>query len=181
MTLRAFLLIAAAVHGLMGLGLLVAPLSLLEPLGLAASAGVAVLGRVLGASLLALAAVLGWLRTLRESPLLRTALFGRGAYAAATALVLLIGAASGATSHLGWLPAGILIALATGFLYFAPVAGEPPAPQESLAEFMAREAPSTSRASSPEAPSRPRPPRGTRAGGPRGGRRREAKSGSEPE
>lgn len=144
MTLRTFLLIAVAVHGLMGLGLLAAPLALLEPLGFPASAGVAVLGRVLGASLLALAAVVGWMRTLRESPLLRSALFGSGAYEAAVALVLLIGAASGATSHLGWLPAGILIALATGFLYFAPVAGAPPAPQRSLADLMARQAKSGS-------------------------------------
>lgn len=118
LSLPTFLLIAAVIEGLFGVGFLLLPEAVLAPLGVKLNAAGIMMTRTFGCALIAFALTFWWLRELPSS-LASTAVFRAAAiYFAVSAVPLLLGITSGLANALAWGTLAIHILLAAGFWHF---------------------------------------------------------------
>ncbi|MBI3359890.1 MAG: hypothetical protein HY023_02140 [Chloroflexi bacterium] len=125
MKLNTFLLIAAILYAVFGLGWLFAPALLYGPMGITLDAGGQLMARTGSAAVVGLAVMLWLARGVENAAAVRAILLGNVVYIAVEVVILLINLLSGAMSTAG-LPGLIVDALlGVGFGYYYLQSGKP--------------------------------------------------------
>jgi len=119
MKLGLFLTIAAILHAALGLAALVVPDALAGMFGIALNAGTASIARLLGSTLLGVAAILWWSRNLVAAEILKGVLLGGFILNGLSLVVSLLAVTGGAMEPRAWLGILVRLALTAGFGYFA--------------------------------------------------------------
>jgi hypothetical protein len=117
--LGAFLAIAAVIAALFGVGFLLAPERVVALYGGTLSPAGAVVGRILGSSLIAIAIMFWASREQLGADVLRAVLIAGPVANALDLVIMLHATVSGIVSGLGWTSVILHILLAAGFGYFA--------------------------------------------------------------
>ena len=119
MQLGLFLIIAAAIHGALGLIALLAPGAAAGMFGIGVDAGGAAIARLLGATLLGTAATFWFSRTLAAADILKGVLIGGFVISGLSLVIAIIAISGGVIGAQGWIGAIARAALTAGFGYFA--------------------------------------------------------------
>lgn len=123
MTLRIFLVIAAIVFAIAGLGFLLVPGECLSSLNLASDPGGIVFGRIAGQGFIGLAIAFWYARnaemSFELSPALKGVLYGGCSFNVLGVIVAGWATIAGQIGALGWVAVIVHLVLALGFIYFA--------------------------------------------------------------
>ena len=126
MKLGLFLLVAALVHAVLGAAALLVPDVTAGMFGISLDAGGTTVARLLGSTLLGVAAILWWSRNLVAAEILKGVLIGGFALNALSLIVSLLALTGGVMEPRAWIGVVIRLALAAGFSYFAFVKNTSP-------------------------------------------------------
>lgn len=118
LSLPTFLLIAAVIEALFGVGFLLLPEAVLAPLGVKLNAAGIMMTRIFGAALIAFALVFWWLRELPSSQASTAVFRAASIYFVVSAVPLLLGITGGLANAMGWGTFVIHVLLAAGFWHF---------------------------------------------------------------
>ena len=118
MTVRTFFAIFAVLSVLFGLGFVFAPAQVLANYGVESSSAVALMSRLFGGTLLAMAIILWCARDFRDAAALHAVLLGLGVSGAVNFIVAAVATSSGTINALGWSTVLIYLAGAVGAGYF---------------------------------------------------------------
>ena len=118
MTVKAFLAVAAGLYAAFGLAFLIAPGTLMDMHGATLNPGGIVLGRVLGASLVAMALVFWGAQDLGHDAQ-AAALYGGIVYNAVGIVAAYNAIATGVINTMGWGLVAYHVVMLAGFAYFA--------------------------------------------------------------
>lgn len=127
MQLRLFLIIAAIIHGLLGLIALLSPGIAAGMFDLTVDIGGLTLIRLLGATLLGTAAIFWLARTLAAADVLNAVLIGGFVVSGLSLIIAITALTNGVIGPRGWIGVAGRTALTIGFGYFAFI--KPTAPQ----------------------------------------------------
>ena len=119
MQLGLFLIIAAVIHGALGLIALLAPGAAAGMFGIGVDAGGAAIARLLGATLLGTAATFWFSRTLAAADILKGVLVGGFVISGLSLIIAIMAISGGVIGPRGWIGALARAALTAGFGYFA--------------------------------------------------------------
>jgi len=117
MTIKTFFAIFAVLSVLFGVGFVLAPGQVLANYGIESSPALALMSRLFGGTLLAMAVILWFARDFRDEAL-RAVLIGLGIADAINFVVALVGTSSGTINALGWTTVLIYLCGAVGAGYF---------------------------------------------------------------
>ncbi len=122
MKLNTFLLIAAILYGIFGLGALLAPAEVFAAQGIKLDANGQLMARTLGAALIGYVVIFWLARSAETSPALRAILLGNVIYIALEVIVLVAGALSAGTlvATLPGIVVDILLLVGFGYYYLQP-------------------------------------------------------------
>jgi len=123
MTLRTFFTVFAVLSALFGIGFLAAPNDVLAMYGFPASPHVAVMTRLFGGTLLALAVIQWMARDFRDEGALTALLLGLGVSHVVNLLVSIAATVAGTINALGWTTVLIFLCGAVGCGYFLRARG----------------------------------------------------------
>lgn len=118
MPLSTFLLIAAVIEALFGLGFLLLPEAALAPMGVRLNPAGIMLARVFGAALISFALLFWWVREATPSQALTAILRAAAIYFAVSTIPLVLGVSGGLANALGWGTVVIHVGLAAGFWHY---------------------------------------------------------------
>jgi hypothetical protein len=122
MTLRIFLIVAAVIFAVSGLGFLLAPGECLTTLGLTPDTSGLIAGRIAGQGFIAMAVAFWYSRNAdvsMMSPELKGVLYGGCLFNILGVIVAAWATIRGQIAAIGWVDAAIHLVLALGFIYFA--------------------------------------------------------------
>ena len=117
MTIKTYFAIFAVLAGLFGIGFVLAPGAVLSNYGIENSPVVALMSRLFGGTLLAMAVIL-WSARVHDETALRAVLVGTGIVDAVNFVVALVATSSGTINALGWTTVLIYLCGAIGAGYF---------------------------------------------------------------
>ena len=117
MTIKTFFAIFAVLALLFGIGFVLAPAQVLSNYGVESSPAVALMSRLFGGTLLAMAVILWCAREFRDDAL-RAVLIGFGVADAVNLVVAIVAAWSGTVNALGWTTVLIYLCGTVGAGYF---------------------------------------------------------------
>jgi hypothetical protein len=118
MPLSTFLLIAAVVEALFGLGFLLLPEAALAPLGVKLNPAGLMMTRIFGAALISFALLFWWAREAPPSQALTAILRAGAIYFAVSTIPLVLGVSGGLANALGWGTVILHVLLAAGFWHY---------------------------------------------------------------
>jgi hypothetical protein len=118
MTIKTFFAIFAVLSLLFGIGFVLAPGQVLSNYGVESSPAVALMSRLFGGTLLAMAVVLWCARDFHDEAALRAVLIGTGIADAVNLVVAILATSSGTINALGWTTVLIYLCGALGAGYF---------------------------------------------------------------
>src|SRR3954471_21919631 len=118
MTLKTFFAIFALLSVLFGVGFVLAPGQVLANYGVESSPAIAVMSRLFGGTLLAMAVILWCARDFHDQAALRAVLIGLGVSGAVNFIVATAATSSGTVNALGWTTVVIYLVGAVGSGYF---------------------------------------------------------------
>lgn len=114
-----WLIIAAVLYAIFGLGLLLVPEPFMAVYGVQLAASGAFMSRILGAALLGFALVFWWGRNAASSDLMTALMRASLVYNVIDLPIVIQASLAGTMNALGWGPVVLHIVLAAGFGYFA--------------------------------------------------------------
>src|SRR5437879_4848436 len=118
MTIKAYFAIFAVLSVLFGIGFVLAPGQVLSNYGVQNSPAIAVMSRLFGGTLLAIAVILWSAREFRDEAAVRAVLVGFGIADAVNLVVATLATTSGTVNALGWTTVLIYLCGAAGAAYF---------------------------------------------------------------
>jgi hypothetical protein len=118
MTIKTFFAIFAVLSVLFGVGFVLAPAQVLVNYGVESSPAIALMSRLFGGTLLAMAVILWSARDFHDQAALRAVLIGLGVSGAVNFIVSTAAASSGTVNALGWTTVVIYLVAAVGSGYF---------------------------------------------------------------
>ena len=118
MTIRTFFAIFAVLSILFGLGFVLAPAQVLVNYGVESSPALALMSRLFGGTLLAMAVILWSARDFHDGAAVRAVLIGLGVSGAVNFVVATAATSSGTINVLGWSTVAIYLVGAVGSAYF---------------------------------------------------------------
>lgn len=118
MTIKTFFAIFAVLAVLFGIGFVLAPAQVLSNYGVESSPAIALMSRLFGGTLLAMAVILWCARDFREEAALRAVLIGFGVSDAINCIVAIVATSAGTMNALGWTTVLIYLGGAAGAGYF---------------------------------------------------------------
>lgn len=118
MTIKTYFAIFAVLSVLFGIGFELAPGQVLINYGVASSPAIALMSRLFGGTLLAIAVILWSARDFRDQAALRAVLIGTGVGDVVNLVVALVAVSSGTVNALGWTTVLIYLCGALGAGYF---------------------------------------------------------------
>lgn len=118
MKLNIFLVIAAILYGVFGIGMVLIPGQVFTPQGITLNDGGQLLARTFGAALIGFAVIFWQARRSENSSALRPILLGNAIYILIEVIVLVLGVLSGVGNALAWPGIVIDLLLLVGFGYF---------------------------------------------------------------
>jgi hypothetical protein len=118
MTLKNYFAVFAVLSVLFGIGFVLAPGEVLSNYGVANSPAIAVMSRLFGGTLLAIAVILWSAREFRDEAAVRAVLIGFGIADAVNLVVAILATTSGTVNALGWTTVLIYLCGAAGAAYF---------------------------------------------------------------
>jgi hypothetical protein len=118
MTIRTYFAIFAVLSLLFGIGFVLAPGQVLSNYGIENSPTVALMSRLFGGTLLALAALLWFARDFRDEAAVRAVLIGLGISDVVNLVVAFMATSAGTINALGWSTVLIYLCGAVGSGYF---------------------------------------------------------------
>jgi hypothetical protein len=118
MTLKTFFAIFALLSVLFGIGFVLAPGQVLANYGVENSPAIAVMSRLFGGTLLAMAVILWLARDFRDETAVRAVLIALGSSSVVNFVVSIIATMSGTINALGWTTVLIYLCGAAGSGYF---------------------------------------------------------------
>jgi hypothetical protein len=121
MTLKNYFAIFAVLSILFGLGFVLAPGEVLINYGVQNSPAIALMSRLFGGTLLAIAVILWSARDFRDEAAVRAVLIGIGIADAVNCVVAIVATTSGTINALGWTTVLIYLCGAAGAAYFLTV------------------------------------------------------------
>ena len=121
MTLKNYFAIFAVLSVLFGLGFVLAPGQVLLNYGVQNSPTIALMSRLFGGTLLAIAVIMWSARDFRNEAALRAVLIGIGIADAVNCVVAIVATTSGTINALGWTTVVIYLCGAAGAGYFLTV------------------------------------------------------------
>jgi len=124
MTIKAYFAIFAVLSVLFGIGFVLAPGHVLSNYGVENSPAIAVMSRLFGGTLLAIAVILWSARNFHEEVAVRAVLVGIGIADAVNLVVAFVATSSGTINALGWTTVLIYLCGAVGAGYFLTI-GKP--------------------------------------------------------
>lgn len=119
MQLGLFLIIAAVVHGVLGLVAFLVPGGAAAMFGIGLDAGGSAIARLLGATMLGMAATFWFARTLTASDVLKGVLIGGFVVSGLSLIIAIFALTGGIIAPRGWIGAVARAAFTVGFGYFA--------------------------------------------------------------
>jgi hypothetical protein len=118
MTIKTFFAIFAVLSVLFGIGFVLAPGQVLSNYGVENSPAVALMSRLFGGTLLAMAVILWSARDFQDESAVRAVLIGLGVSGAVNLVVAILATTSGTINALGWTTVLIYLCGAIGAGYF---------------------------------------------------------------
>jgi hypothetical protein len=118
MTIKTFFAIFAVLSLLFGIGFVVAPGQVLSNYGVENSPAVALMARLFGGTLLAIAVILWSARDFHDEAAVRAVLIGLGITDVVNLVVAYMAISTGTTNALGWSTVLIYLCGAVGSVYF---------------------------------------------------------------
>jgi hypothetical protein len=118
MTIRTFFAIFAVLSLLFGIGFVLAPAQVLSNYGIESSPAIALMSRLFGGTLLAMAVILWCARDFRDGAALRAILIATVIADAVNLVVSIVATSSGTINALGWTTVLIYLCGAVGAGYF---------------------------------------------------------------
>jgi hypothetical protein len=118
MTIRTFFAIFAVLSVVFGIGFVLAPGQVLSNYGVENSPAIALMARLFGATLLALAVIFWSARDFHDGVAVRAVLIGTGIADAVSLVVSIVATTSGTINALGWTTVLIYLCGAAGAGYF---------------------------------------------------------------
>ena len=118
MTIKTFFAIFAVLAVLFGIGFVLAPAQVLSNYGVESSPAIALMSRLFGGTLLAMAFILWCARDFRDETALRAVLIGFGVSDAINCVVAIVATSSGTMNALGWTTVLIYLGGVVGAGYF---------------------------------------------------------------
>jgi hypothetical protein len=118
MTLKTYFSIFAVLSVLFGIGFVLAPDQVLANYGIEGSPAVALMSRLFGGTLLAIAVILWSARDFRDQAAVRAVLMGIGISDVVNLIVAIVATSSGTINPLGWTTVLIYLCGALGAGYF---------------------------------------------------------------
>ena len=118
MTIKTYFAIFAVLSVLFGIGFVLAPGAVLSNYGIENSPVVALMSRLFGGTLLAMAVILWSAREFQDETALRAVLVGTGIADAVNCVVAVVATSSGTINALGWTTVLIYLCGAIGAGYF---------------------------------------------------------------
>jgi hypothetical protein len=118
MTLKTYFSIFAILSVLFGIGFVLAPDQVLANYGIEGSPAVALMSRLFGGTLLAIAVILWSARDFRDQAAVRAVLMGIGISDVVNLIVAIVATSSGTINALGWTTVLIYLCGALGAGYF---------------------------------------------------------------
>ena len=118
MTIKTYFAIFAVLSVLFGIGFVLAPGAVLSNYGIENSPVVALMSRLFGGTLLAIAVILWSARDFHDEAALRAVLIGTGIADAVNLVVAIVATSSGTINALGWTTVLIYLCGAVGAAYF---------------------------------------------------------------
>lgn len=118
MTIKTFFAIFAVLSVLFGIGFVLAPGQVLSNYGIESSPAVAVMSRLFGGTLLAMAVILWSARDFHDEAALRAVLIGFGIADVVNFVVAIVAVSSGTVNALGWTTVLIYLCGAVGAGYY---------------------------------------------------------------
>ena len=118
MTIKTFFAIFAVLSVLFGIGFVLAPGQVLSNYGVENSPTVALMSRLFGGTLLAMAVILWSARDFQDESAVRAVLIGLGVSGAVNLVVAILATTSGTINALGWTTVLIYLCGAAGAGYF---------------------------------------------------------------
>jgi hypothetical protein len=121
MTIKTFFAIFAVLSVLFGIGVVLTPGQVLSNYGVENSPAVALMSRLFGGTLLAMAVIFWFARDFHDEAALRAVLIGTGIADAVNLVVAFVATASGTINALGWTTVLIYLCGAVGAGYFLTI------------------------------------------------------------
>jgi hypothetical protein len=118
MTIKTFFAIFAVLSVVFGIGFVLAPGQVLSNYGVENSPAVALMSRLFGGTLLAMAVIFWFARDIHDEAALRAVLIGTGIADAVNLVVAIVATSSGTINALGWTTVLIYLCGAVGAAYF---------------------------------------------------------------